>query len=171
MPTPSSTKDIQHLTGKLAAISRFLSRLADRSASFFKTPKGKNIFHSEKDCDQAFEQLKQHLSSPCLLAKPIEGETIFLYVHPSTYVVSEAFVWKDGAREEPVYFISKVLAPAETRYSLVEKMILAVVIASRELKPYFQVHNITVLTSLPLRASFLSTWHKWMNDTMGCGIS
>ena len=64
---------------------------------------------------------------------------------------------KYKAREEPVYFISKVLAPAETRYSLVEKMILAVVIASRELKPYFQAHNITVLTSLPLRASFLST--------------
>ena len=51
MPTPSSKKEVQRLTGKLAAVSRFLSRSADRSALFFKTLKGKNVFHWGKDCD------------------------------------------------------------------------------------------------------------------------
>ena len=153
MPTPSSKKDVQRLTGKLAGISRFLSRSADKNALFFKTLKGKKNFHWGKDCDQAFEQLKQHLSSPHLLAKPIEGEALFLYVHSSTCAISGALVRKNEAREEPIYFISKVLAPVETRYSLVEKMILAVVVASRKLKPYFKAHNITVLPSFPLRAS------------------
>ena len=58
MPTPSSKKDVQRLTGKLAGISRFLSRSADKNALFFKTLKGKKNFHWGKDCDQAFEQLK-----------------------------------------------------------------------------------------------------------------
>ena len=97
MPTPFSKKDVQRLIGKLVAISRFLSHSAHRSAPFFKTLEGKNIFHWGKDCDQAFEQLKQHLSSPRLLGKPIEEETLFLYVHSSTCAISGALVRKNKA--------------------------------------------------------------------------
>nr|XP_027096214.1 uncharacterized protein LOC113716116 [Coffea arabica] len=40
---------------------------------------------------------------------------------------------------------------AETRYSPAEKLVLALVHASRKLRPYFQAHSIVVLTDQPLR--------------------
>lgn len=48
-----------------------------------------------------------------------------------------------------VYFVSRTLHDAETRYSRLEKFALAVVFVSK-LRPYFQDHSIDVLTDQPL---------------------
>ena len=50
-----------------------------------------------------------------------------------------------------MYYISKWLIDAETRYLEMEKLALALVIASRKLRPYFHSHTICVLTNYPLR--------------------
>ena len=55
-----------------------------------------------------------------------------------------------------MFFISKSLADAETRYIHLEQVALALRIASKKLHPYFQAHPIVVLTNLPLR----NTIHK-----------
>ncbi|XP_031260926.1 uncharacterized protein LOC116119120 [Pistacia vera] len=51
----------------------------------------------------------------------------------------------------PVYYVSKSLLDAEARYSQFKKLALALVHASRKLRPYFQCHSIVVLTSFPLK--------------------
>ena len=48
--------------------------------------------------------------------------------------------------------MSKSLYEAEVRYLLLEKVILAVVHATRKLPHYFQSHIIVVLTQLPLKS-------------------
>ena len=54
------------------------------------------------------------------------------------------------------FFVSKSLANAETRYSHLEQAALALRVATKKLRPYFQAYLIVVLTDLPLR----STIHK-----------
>jgi hypothetical protein len=49
--------------------------------------------------------------------------------------------------QHPVYFISEVLHGAKTRYLEVNKLLYAVLIASRKLHPYCQDHKISVATS------------------------
>ena len=51
-----------------------------------------------------------------------------------------------------MYFVSKALLAAETRYPAVEKAVLALVIAARKLRPYFHAHSIEVLSDLPLHS-------------------
>ena len=51
----------------------------------------------------------------------------------------------------PIYYVSKSLLDAETRYSQLEKLALALIHAARKLRPYFQCHPITVLTTFPLK--------------------
>ena len=52
--------------------------------------------------------------------------------------------------EHPVYFVSTVLHDARERYTMQQKLLLALLIASRKLRHYFQGHTITVVTSFPL---------------------
>ena len=51
----------------------------------------------------------------------------------------------------PVYYISKAFQRAEERYTLLEKMALALVSSTRKLRPYFQGHPIRVPKSYLLR--------------------
>jgi hypothetical protein len=52
----------------------------------------------------------------------------------------------------PVYYVSEVLHGAKARYPETHKLLYAILIASRKLRHYFQVHKIVVVTSYSLRA-------------------
>ena len=85
------------------------------------------------------------------------GETLFVYLAISYTVVSATlFKENEDGKQRPVFFVSKSLADAETRYNHLEQATLALRIAAKKLRPYFQAHPIVVLTNLPLR----STIHK-----------
>jgi hypothetical protein len=51
-------KDIQKLTGCLAALSRFISRMAERALPFFKLLQKFKPFVWTQEADEAFQELK-----------------------------------------------------------------------------------------------------------------
>jgi hypothetical protein len=52
--------------------------------------------------------------------------------------------------QKPVYFISTVLRDARERYTMQQKLLYSLLIASRKLHHYFQGHPIMVVTDRPL---------------------
>ena len=62
MPSPSGIKEVQRLTGRIAALSRFVSRASDKCQSFFQVLK--KAFQWDTKCEEAFSALKKYLSSP-----------------------------------------------------------------------------------------------------------
>lgn len=58
---------------------------------------------------------------------------------------------EDNGRQQSVYYVSKTLFDTETRYTQLEKLALALVMALKKLRPYFQSHPITVVTTFLLR--------------------
>ena len=77
------------------------------------------------------------------------GDDLFMYLSVSEHVVS-AMLLRDQGLQQPVYYISKTLVDAETRYLPLEKLVLALVHAMRKLPHYFQAHTVYVLTKYPL---------------------
>ena len=151
MVAPAKVKELQTLTGRIVALSRFVSRLGERCLPFFKTLRKAQRFNWDEDCQVAFDQLKEYLASPPLLSSPKTGEELFLYLSVSAGAVSVVLVREDDGLQRPIYYVSRVLLDAETRYQELEKMAYALVIAARKLRPYFQAHTIVVLTNAPLR--------------------
>ena len=156
-PDPSSRKEVQQLTGRLTALGLFISRFTDRLKPFFATLRGANWAGWNEECDRAFTQIKQYLAEPPILANPDTGETLFVYLAVSDTTVSVTlFKENEDGKQRPVFFVSKSLADAETRYSHLEQAAFALRVAAKKLRPYFQAHPIVVLTDLPL----WSTIHK-----------
>ena len=58
---------------------------------------------------------------------------------------------KKKMMQHPVYFVSSLLKGASSRYSGVQKLLFGLLMASRKLRHYFQAHEITVVTRLPLQ--------------------
>ncbi|KAM1551786.1 hypothetical protein ACFX10_043871 [Malus domestica] len=87
------------------------------------------------------------MSKAPLLSKPEDGDTLIIYLSVSASAISSVLIQKDGNVERPVYYASKALQDAETRYSNFEKLALALVMSARKLHLYFQAHFIIVLTN------------------------
>ncbi|KAM1285033.1 hypothetical protein ACFX2J_027653 [Malus domestica] len=152
MKEPVTSKDIQSLTGKVAALTRFISKATDRCTPFFKALKGSKKHSTWTDeCAKALKNLKDYISKALLLSKPEVGDTLIIYLSVSASAVSSVLIRNDGNVERSVYYPSKALQDAETRYSNIEKLALALVMFARKLCPYFQAHFIIVLTNHLLR--------------------
>jgi hypothetical protein len=169
MRPPARIKDVQKLMGSLAALSRFISRLAERALPFFKLLRKSGPFSWTEEVKQAFRELKQHLVSLPILVAPEPAEPLYLYITAATEAVSMVLVVERTALEgqepedsgpatgvrtvqRPVYYVSEVLHEAKTKYLETHKLLYVVLIASRKLRHYFQAHRVVVVTSFPLRA-------------------
>jgi hypothetical protein len=156
MKAPTSIKDVQKLTGCMAALNRFISKLGERGLPFFKLVKHQEMFAWTTEADQALTQLKDFLSKPPVLTAPRKKEQLLLYLSTTTHVVSTAIVVKrqeDGHAyqvQRPVYFVSEVLSESKARYQPVQKLLYVVLITSRKLRHYFQEYSFSVITDYSL---------------------
>ncbi|XP_019234378.1 PREDICTED: uncharacterized protein LOC109214869 [Nicotiana attenuata] len=146
----SSVKEVQRLTRRLDALSKFSSWSSEKCHSSIALKK-KNNFEWTSECQMALRDLKRYLSSPLLLSKPKEGETLLFYLAVSEVAVSAVLVSEDEGMQSPIYYISKILTGAKTLYLHLEKVSLTLVVTARKLRPYFQCHPIAMVTTFPLR--------------------
>jgi hypothetical protein len=169
MRPPARIKDIQKLTGSLAALSRFISRLAKRALPIFKLLRKSGPFAWTEEAEQAFQELKQHLASLPILVAPEPGELLYLYIAAAAEAISMVLVAERAVQEgqkhgslgpatetrtvqKPVYYVSEVLHEAKARYLKTHKLLYVVLVVSRKLRHYFQAHKVVVVTSFPLKA-------------------
>ncbi|XP_034208074.1 uncharacterized protein LOC117621615 [Prunus dulcis] len=152
MTIPKTVKDIQSLTGRVAALTRFISKATDRCAPFFKALKGtKQNITWTAECDMAFTELKEYMGRASLLSTSEHGDILLIYLSISASAVSSVLIRSKDNAEHPVHYVSKALQDAEVRYPDIEKLAFALVVSARRLRPYFQAHTIHVLTNQPLR--------------------
>jgi hypothetical protein len=96
MGDPATIKDVQKLTGCMAALDRFISRLGERGLPFFKLLKRQDKFQWTEEAERALQDLKHHLQSPPILTAPLPGEDLLLYIAATIHVVSSAIVVERG---------------------------------------------------------------------------
>ena len=75
MAPPRNIKEVQTINGKVAALNKFVSMATDKCLPFFRILK--KSFEWMTECQQAFEDLKAHLSSPPLLSSSKLGKSYF----------------------------------------------------------------------------------------------
>jgi hypothetical protein len=96
MGAPATIKDVQKLTGCMAALNRFISQLGERGLPFFKLLKRQDKFQWTEEAERALQDLKHHLQSPPVLTAPLPGEDLLLYIAATTHVVSSVIVVEQG---------------------------------------------------------------------------
>nr|XP_017250755.1 PREDICTED: uncharacterized protein LOC108221384 [Daucus carota subsp. sativus] len=151
MEAPKTIRDIQKLTGRLAALRRFISRSAEKALPFFEVLKGAKNFEWGPNCIKAFEEIKEYLVKAPLLLRPDPKETLQLYLAVSDRTLGAVLVKEHEKNQHPVFYVSHMLRDAETRYPNAEKFAYGLVMASRKLRHYFQGRTIQVVTDQPLK--------------------
>src|SRR3954467_13453808 len=153
---PTCLKDIQRLTGCVAAVSRFVSRLGEKALPLYKLLKKADKFTWTDEADASLKHLKEIPSSAPILAASEPGEPVLIYMKGTNRVISIVVVveqkelgYEHGV-QRPVYYVSEVLTESKQRYPHYQKIAYGVFLASRKLRHYFQEHPITVVSKTPL---------------------
>ena len=119
--------------------------------SLFSSDKERKENKMDPEYKEAFQNLKQYLQRALLLSTSREGDVLFLYMMVSDHATSSVLVRNEEGVQYSIYYTSKVLLDAETRYPPLEKWTLHLVVAARKLRPYFQAFPVSVITNQPLR--------------------
>jgi hypothetical protein len=89
------------------------------------------------------------------LTPPAPGAPLLLFVAASHSVVSAVLIQEklndQVKKQAPVYFVSEVLSLSKKNYTELEKVLYAVLMASRKLRHYFQAYHIIFPSSQPLK--------------------
>jgi hypothetical protein len=145
MQDPVSVKDVQKLTGRVAALNRFIHRAAERSLPFFQVLRSAKNFQCSETQKQAFQELKDYLSNMTKLCPPEPKSPLLLYVSASNSAVSAVLVQekeKEGKfKQIPVYSSFEALSGSKIFYSELEKIAYTIIMAASKLRHYFEGHK------------------------------
>jgi ribonuclease HI len=162
MEAPRSQKKVQRLTGCMAALSRFISRLGEKGMPFYKLLKKVDKFQCTTEAQEALEVLKKFLTTPPVLKPPRRAtpgqraEDLLIYISYTTHMVSTALIVERAEEghaypvQHPVYFISEILGPSKIRYPQVQKLLYAIILTARKLRHYFDDHKVIIVTGFPI---------------------
>src|SRR3954468_9288999 len=92
MEKPKNIKGVQQLAGRVAALSRFISRMGEKALPFYQLLRKTEKFEWMPEADDAFESLKRLLSTSPVLVTPKEREPLLLYIAATHQVVSTVLV-------------------------------------------------------------------------------
>ncbi|KAM0890753.1 hypothetical protein ACQ4PT_026840 [Festuca glaucescens] len=173
MQPPRNLKEMQRLAGCMAVLGRFIARSGERALPFFKLmKKTRNVvliverkkLVITKENFTSEESTKETLPEATLattLAEVTPREILAEVKRQETLAEEENIGEQPKPPEEPpledptlvqhpIYFVSTVLRDARERYTMQQKLLYTLLVASRKLRHYFQGHPITVVTSYPL---------------------
>jgi len=133
MQPPKNLKEFRGLQGRPAYIRKFIVNLSGRCQLFTRLMKKGVSFVWDDACQKAFEDIKAHLTKPPILASPVSEKSFLLYIRVMDHSLDALLAQKnDEGTEQAIYYLSRTLIGAESRYNLVEKECLALVFAMQK---------------------------------------
>ncbi|GJR93530.1 reverse transcriptase domain-containing protein [Tanacetum coccineum] len=103
-------------------------------------------FEFDDECQKAFELLKEKLKCAPVIVSPNWNLPFELMCDASDFAVGAILGQKDSKIFHPIYFASKILNPAQQKYTVTKKELMAVVFAFDKFKSYLILSKTIVHT-------------------------
>jgi len=123
---PTNKTKLQSLIGKINFIRRFISNLSSKVRAFSPLLKLKadQEFVWGKEQQLALDEIKNYLTNAPVLVPPQQGKPFRLYLSTDDMAIGLTLNQEFEGRERVIYYLSRRLVDAETRYSAIEKLCL-----------------------------------------------
>lgn len=128
-PRPQNVKQTQSFLGMCNYYRRYISHFAGIAKPLYELCKKEVEFIWSDECQLSFDKFKTLLSELSILIYPSFKNTFI--GHTDCLLISASAVLSEGEIpfDKPIQYFSKTLNPAQTRYSTIEKELLAIILA------------------------------------------
>jgi hypothetical protein len=126
-------------------------------APIFKLLRKDQSYDWTKDCQKAFDSIKEYLLEPLILSPPVEGRPLVMYLIVLDESMGCVLGQQDGFGKEKyaIYYLSKKFTDCETRYSMQEKTCCPLAWAAKHLRQYMLNHTTWLISKMdPIKYIF-----------------
>eukprot|EP00731_Ephydatia_muelleri_P037838 Em0575g5a len=158
-PAPKDISQLKSFLGLVNYYSKFLPHLANTLAPLYALLKKHQQWCWGAEQEEAFKRAKSQLASDVVLAHFDPQQRLAVACDASPYGVGAVLshLYNDGS-ERPIAYASRSLAPAERKYSHIEKEGLAVVFGVKKFHQYLLGRKFVVFSDhKPLQFLFCET--------------
>nr|KYP59343.1 Retrovirus-related Pol polyprotein from transposon opus [Cajanus cajan] len=144
---PSNKKELQSLLGKVNFLRRFISNLSRKTKVFscLLHLKKEQEFQWNEEHQKAFEDIKEYLAHPLVLAPLSKRKQLKLYISASNSTIAGMLAQDDdNGIERVIYYLSRMLVGEEIRYTPLEKLCLSLYVACTKLKYYIRPCDVVI---------------------------
>lgn len=137
MSPPRNLHQLKGLQGILTYIRRFIANLSEACRPFSRIMKKGVNFVWDQAYDEAFEDIKQYLANPLVLAVPTPGKPFIIYARALDYSLGPTLAQNyDEGKEVAFYYLSRLWVGTKHNYLSVEKECLILMFAVEKLRHY-----------------------------------
>jgi transposase InsO family protein len=126
-PCPTSVTEVQRFLGLASYYRRFIRNFAQIAKPLHRLTEKTQGFQWTEQCDDAFRELKQRLTSAPILAFPDFSQTFILDTDASQTGIGAVLSQVQEGRERVVAYASRTLSKAERRYCVTRREVVTYV--------------------------------------------
>lgn len=160
-PLPRTTTEIKSFLGLIGYYRRFIKDFAKITQPMTaRLKKKRSMPIDDEKYIAAFQKCKELLVNAPILQYPDPEKPYILTTDASEFALGAILSQGTVGNDKPVAYASRTLNDAETRYSVTEKELLAIVWAVKHFRPYLYGRKFTIVTDhKPL------TWLNTLKET------
>ena len=146
-PRPENISDLRRLLGMVNHVGKFAPNLSDTTKPLRDLLKKETEWTWDTPQEQAFEKIKEQLSTAPVLAHYSPEKPTKVSADASSYGIGGVLLQREGTDWKPVFYASRSLSETEKRYAQVEKESLAVTWCCEKFADYLiGMHRFTIET-------------------------
>jgi len=168
LPPPTNVKGIRSFLGHAGFYRQFIKDFSKIAKPLCKMLNKDTTFEFDKECEKAFDCLKEKLTTAPVITAPDWSIGFELMCDASDYAVGAVL----GQSKEKLFYVihyaSKVLNDTQSNYTTTKKELLAIVYALEKFKAYLIGSKVTVYTDdaairyLLIKADLKPRLIRWM---------
>lgn len=145
-PLPTTTTQIKSFLGLIGYYRRFIKDFAKVTQPLTECLKKRNRINIDKKYIDAFEKCKELLTTAPLLQYPDFEKPFILTTDASAVALGAVLSQGPVGSDKPVAYASRTLSDTESRYSTIERELLAIIWAVKHFRPYLYGHKFYIYT-------------------------
>ena len=146
LPSPTSVREIRSFLGHAGFYRRFIKDFSTISRPLCRLLQKEMTFVFDRECQEAFDKLKELLTSAPIMMPPDWSLPFELMCDASDYAVGAVLGQRKDKRPYAIYYASRTLNDAQLNYSTTEKELLAVVFALEKFRSYLLGTKVIIYT-------------------------
>ncbi|CAN6695149.1 unnamed protein product [Malus baccata var. baccata] len=146
LPSPTSVREVRSFLGHAGFYRRFIKDFSKISNPLCRLLQKDVAFDFNKECEKAFNHLKEMLTSAPIIVPPDWSLPFELMCDASDYALGAVLGQRKEKRPHVIYYASRTLNDAQLNYSTTEKELLAVVFALDKFRSYLLGTKVIIYT-------------------------